>query len=166
MRKILLGILAAAAIALSILGFAGSANAGTTVSGHDAAIQQDRSADFRQTTTTNANWRIVTTTLVVDSEKADGVGGIVTFVYNEKTPVAPVQNRVASATGTVTHWTIYGTSTNTFVAPAGTPAPFSFVGGKVVADQYSPAAMPIKMAQWNMLQAGGQNAGYWIPANG
>jgi hypothetical protein len=73
---------------------------------------------------------------------------------------------VSTRAKTLTHATSYGTSTESFNAPAGTAAPWQVTAeGNVVLDPYSDAADTLSNAQRVMVyDHAGQNAAFWFPA--
>jgi hypothetical protein len=129
------------------------------------------SADVTSSTTTNSQWVIKTDTMVLTVNDGTYGGWKTTFTFQQKTPVAPVQNRQASSTGTVTDVTPYGTSSESFTAPVGTVAPWS-VGpatdlspnGNVQWDPFNIAAKVIGDTQHDIVYVqGGQNTVLFMP---
>ena len=165
MKKIILGLVAAAAVAAPLALSAAPANAGTNIAEHDQTVgyQDTFNADYSQTKTTNGQWTIVNSTLVV-KVNTGYEGWVTTITFTQKTPVAPVGNRVPSSTGTVTHVTPYGTGSQSFTAPVGSAAPFWYEGGNLVTDWSSPAGAAIRGAQDAIFNANNMaNTAYWLP---
>jgi hypothetical protein len=184
MRKIILGLVASAALATGILAAAPANAAGTGTSGHDTTMADaipslwspatgfengntywaSSSADYSSNTTSNSQWASITTDSLTVFYGDYGNTWYSTFVVTDKVPVTVAPNRQPSTTVAVTNTTPYGTSTRTVTLPLGTDAPWTIEGGNVVLDPYSNVADAIYNAQYAMAYGGGQNAGFWFPA--
>jgi hypothetical protein len=174
LKKLILGLAATAAIAAP-LAMAAPAEAAVTASGSDSSMADaipgftdnyaQSHAEYSTSVTTNNQWVITTNTLKTFYEPYNS-SWVATFTFTTKVPVAPVQNHVASTSGTVTHTTGYGTTTEAYSVPNGTTTPWSIVGTNVVIDPSSAAARAIRDTQEAIVyQHAGQNAAYWFPAN-